>query len=333
MHTLNSSSAGASSGTGSSLGGVPALRPGRVIEGISAVLLPFRADAPDWSTFTELLDRTWRAGLTPAVNMDTGYVNLLTTAERARVLAIAREVSASRRFVAGAFIEGEPGIPRQLYGRVIDEIRRAGGTPILFQCSPLASSTEDEVLAVYADLAAVGDPLLAFELGTMFAPFGRIYSTGFLERLMELDAFVGVKHSSLDRRLEWDRIASRDRLRPDFRIYTGNDLAIDMAFYGSDYLLGLSAFAVEAFAARDRCWAAQDPRAFAINDLLQYLGQIAFRAPVPAYKHSAAQFLHLRGIVPTSDPHPRSLRRPDADLPLLADIHTRLEAELQEVGA
>lgn len=28
----------------------------------------------------------------------------------------------------------------------------------------------------------------------------------------------------------------------------GNDLAIDMVFYGSDYLLGLSAFSVEVFA-------------------------------------------------------------------------------------
>ena len=57
---------------------VPPLRPGRRIDGISAVLLPFtRAGAPDWDGFRRLLHRTWAAGLTPAVNMDTGYVHLL----------------------------------------------------------------------------------------------------------------------------------------------------------------------------------------------------------------------------------------------------------------
>ena len=34
---------------------------------------------------------------------------------------------------------------------------------------------------------------------------------------------------------------------------------------------------------------------YALNDLLQYLGTFAFRPPVPAYRHSAAQFLKLRG--------------------------------------
>jgi dihydrodipicolinate synthase/N-acetylneuraminate lyase len=159
----------------------------------------------------------------------------------------------------------------------------------------------------------------------MFVPFGRIFSTAFLSRLMEIDAFIGVKHSSLDRELEWERLALRDRQRPDFRIYTGNDLAIDMVFYGSDYLLGLSAFHVEAFALRDRLWAAGDAASVTVNDLLQYLGQVVFRAPVPAYKHSAAQFLHARGLIATDRPHPRNPRRPASDVPLLTDIRDRLD--------
>jgi hypothetical protein len=65
-----------------------------------------------------------------------------------------------------------------------------------------------------------------------------------------------------------------------------------------------------------------------LNDLLQYLGQLAFRAPVPAYKHSAAQFLHARGLIATSRPHPKSPRRPDSDLPLLEDIRDRLDRAL-----
>jgi dihydrodipicolinate synthase/N-acetylneuraminate lyase len=308
---------------------VPALKPRRAIEGISAMLLPYGLDdRPDWEGFRRLLDRTWTAGLTPAVNMDTGYVNLLTPAERERVLLETADVAAGRRFVAGAFVEDDPRPPAEAYRDAIDRIRKHGGTPIVFQCSALVRQTDHGVLDTYRLIANAGGPLLAFELGTMFAPFGRIYSSGLFAGLLDLEAFVGLKHSSLDRVLEWDRLAARDRLRPEFRVYTGNDLAIDMVFYGSDYLLGLSALAVEAFALRDRRWTHGDARALAINDLLQYLGQLCFRPPVPAYKHSAAQFLHLRGLISTDRPHPAGPRRPASDVALLDDIRHRLDREM-----
>lgn len=308
------------------------MRPGRRIEGISAVLLPFGDDErPDWESFRRLVDRTWTAGLTPAINMDTGYVNLLTPAERERALTVAAEVAAGRPFVAGAFIEGEAGDPVVLYRREIDRIRRHGAIAILFQCSALARRSEADVLHVYRAVADAGPPLLAFELGGMFAPFGRIHSIEFIRGLLDLPAFQGLKHSSLDRTVEWARLELRDRHRPEFRLYTGNDLAIDMVFYGSDYLLGLSAFSVEGFSARDRLWEAGDARAIGLNDLLQYLGFLAFRPPVAAYKHSAAQFLRLRGLIATDRPHPRSLSRPATDLPLLKDIAERLDEEIARV--
>jgi hypothetical protein len=109
-------------------------------------------------------------------------------------------------------------------------------------------------------------------------------------------------------------------------VFTGNDLAIDMVMYGSDYLLGLSTFAPDLFAARDRMWATGDPGFYELNDLLQELGFFAFRPPVPAYRHSAAQFLHLRGQIPIAAAHPASPRRPDSDLPILRQIAERLEA-------
>lgn len=311
---------------------VPALKPGRAIEGISAVLLPFLADdRPDWASFRVLLDRTWSAGLTPAVNMDTGYVNLLTPAERGRALSETVEMAAGRSFVAGAFIDGESGDTASLYLREVASIRAAGGTPILFQCSAFSSLDERGILDVYTRVAAEGGPMLAFELGRMFAPFGRIYSDDLFQRLLELEPFIGAKHSSLDRTIEWRRLEQRDRHRPGFKVYTGNDLAIDMVFYGSDYLLGLSAFYPEAFAERDRLWQAGDARAFMVNDLLQYLGHLAFRAPVPAYKHSAAQFLRLRGLVATDRPHPNASTRPDSDVAILRDIAERLDVYLAEV--
>jgi 4-hydroxy-tetrahydrodipicolinate synthase len=113
-------------------------------------------------------------------------------------------------------------------------------------------------------------------------------------------------------------------VRPDFRIYTGNDLGINMIEYGSDYLLGLATFAPEKFAERDRLWAAGDPRYYALSDALQYLGNVAFRAPVPAYKHSAAAFLHLTGRIPSMRTHPKSPARPVWEPEILKSCAERL---------
>jgi hypothetical protein len=133
-----------------------------------------------------------------------------------------------------------------------------------------------------------------------------------------------VKHSSLRREPEWLRIRLRDRVRPDFHVFTGNDLAIDMIMYGSDYLLGLSTFAPDLFARRDALWASGDPGFFELNDTLQYLGQFAFRPSVPAYKHSAAMFLALRGWITSDRTHPESPTRPESDRAVLRDIARRL---------
>jgi 4-hydroxy-tetrahydrodipicolinate synthase len=303
------------------------IQPGRKIEGISAVLLPFNENGRiDFAGFEAGLQRTWNAGLTPAVNMDTGYANLLTFEQRRVVIDVTHRAARGKTFVAGALVEGQKGDLVSLYQQEMDEIIVAGGTPILFQCSRLKGMSRKELVKFYRAAVAGCGRALCFELGEMFAPFGQIYDLGTVEELMQIREIAGIKHSSLNRELEWQRLELRDRIRPDFKIYTGNDLAIDMVMYGSDYLLGLSAFAPEAFAARDRFWAASDPRFYALNDLLQYLGFFAFRAPVPAYKHSAAQFLKLRGRIKSDQPHPKAARRPESDVEILRDISRRLDA-------
>src|ERR1700757_1427488 len=109
-----------------------------------------------------------------------------------------------------------------------------------------------------------------------------IYDSETVSRLMDIPELKGMKHSSLDRMLELERLALRDARRPDFVIYTGNDLGINMIEYGSDYLLGLATFAPEKFAERDRLWEAGAAAYYALSDALQHLGNIAFRDPVPA---------------------------------------------------
>jgi 4-hydroxy-tetrahydrodipicolinate synthase len=142
--------------------------------------------------------------------------------------------------------------------------------------------------------------------------------------MMEIPQLKGMKHSSLDRLTELRRLELRDRVRPDFRVYTGNDLGINMIEYGSDYLLGLATFAPEKFAERDRLWASGDPAYYALSDALQHLGNVAFRVPVPAYKHSAAHFLHLTGRIPSNRTHPKSASRPAWEAEMMKDCALRL---------
>jgi 4-hydroxy-tetrahydrodipicolinate synthase len=169
--------------------------------------------------------------------------------------------------------------------------------------------------------------VLAFELGKIFAPNGEIFDEETIRRLMDIPEIKGMKHSSLDRLTELQRLELRDAQRPDFRIYTGNDLGIDMIEYGSDYLLGLATFAPEKFAERDQLWAGGDASYYALSDALQYLGNVAFRDPVPAYKHSAAAFLHLTGRIPTSMTHAKNTKRPEWEAEILRDCARRIGLE------
>jgi dihydrodipicolinate synthase/N-acetylneuraminate lyase len=203
-------------------------------------------------------------------------------------------------------------------------IVRLDGIPILFQTSRLHGRSPAETAAIYQDVCRGYPQVLAFELGSMFAPNGEICDEETVRRLMDIPEIKGMKHSSLDRLLEFERLALRDAHRPDFRIYTGNDLGINMIEYGSDYLLGLAAFAPEKFAERDRLWETGDPSYYALSDALQYLGNIAFRAPVPAYKHSAAVFLHLIGRIPSNRAHPNNPQRPEWEREIMSDCARRL---------
>lgn len=301
--------------------------PRRRIEGISAVLLPFTPDGEvDWLAFEAHLERTAAVGLIPAVNMDTGYVNLLEEALQDCILERTREVLGGSRFVAGAFVADQPGSPfdRERYVRRLEAIQTRGGLPIIFQSHGLTQLPGPAIVERYADLARDCDRFLAFELTPQLAAFGAIYDLETFAGLLEIPQCIGAKHSSFHREPEWERLQLRNARRPDFRLYTGNDFAIDMVMYGSDYLLGLSTFAPELFARRDIYWQNGDPRFYELNDHLQYLGAFAFRQPAPAYKHSAAQFLKLRGWITCDAPHPRGLRRPETDIPVLREIGQRL---------
>lgn len=302
------------------------IRPKRKIVGMSAILLPFLdSGAVDWDNFCGHVRRTSEAGLVPAVNMDTGYINLIDADTRLQALELTHQTLGSRLFVAGAFVADQSGAAFDInaYARQIEPIRQRGGTPVVFPSWGLRGLPENKIADAFAKIGEVAGQFIAFELGEMFAPFGRMFSLATYRQLIEMPGCIGAKHSSLSRQMEWERLALRDELRADFMVLTGNDLAIDMVMYGSDYLLGLSTFAPDLFARRDALWQAADSRFYEINDVLQYLGALAFRPPVPGYKHSAAQFLKLRGWIASDRTHPRSPERPSSDIKILRPILSR----------
>jgi len=308
----------------------------RKVEGIAAALLPYETDGRvAVGAFQKHLRATHAAGLMNAVNMDTGYVNYLSEAEKLDVLRWTREaLGAGVPFVAGAYIEGQEGDVVALYQKQMDSIVMHGGIPILFQTQRLHGKSSAEKVAIYRAVSRGYGHVLAFELGKMFAPNGEIFEQEMIERLMEIPEIKGMKHSSLDRLVELRRLEIRDARRPEFKIYTGNDLGIDMIEYGSDYLLGLATFAPEKFAERDRMWEMDDPAYYALSDALHYLGNVAFREPVPAYKHSAAVFLHLTGRIPSDRTHAKNTRRPEWEAGILADCARRLGLEAKtQTGA
>lgn len=312
------------------------LKPRRKITGISAILLPLCGDdTVDWRGYDAHVERTFDAGLTPAINMDTGYGNLIDDAIRRETLERCQTIAAGRDYVAGAFVGDQPGdaFDPDAYRVGIEQIQSLGGTPIFFQSYGLTGGDDDQILANYETLSDSCDAFYGFELGTVFAPFGSIYSLNVYEGLMRISNCLGAKHSSLSRTLEWQRLQLRDQIRPDFKVLTGNDLAIDMVMYGSDYLLGLSTFAPDAFAARDAMWENGDEAFYELNDLLQYLGAFAFRPPVPAYKHDAAMFLNLRHQIETDRTFPGSPARSESDRDVLGHILNDLEKTLKLAGS
>src|SRR4051812_11061648 len=113
------------------------IRSRRAIDGISAILLPFTATHEiDWPAFEAHVLRTAEAGLTPAVNMDTGYVNFLAPDLKDAVLKRTQSLLGGQAFVAGAFACDEAGGQFRLDGLLaeVDRITKHHGVPVIFQC-------------------------------------------------------------------------------------------------------------------------------------------------------------------------------------------------------
>ena len=88
--------------------GAPAIVPARKISGASAVLMTVNENGSiSWSEFEQHLERTVQAGLTPAVNMDTGFGPYLSAAERSQVLTLTKSFGV--KFIGGVQVQNGGG--------------------------------------------------------------------------------------------------------------------------------------------------------------------------------------------------------------------------------
>src|SRR5215472_8022617 len=143
------------------------IRPRRQVRGAAAALLPFEDDGRiAVEAFQAHLAATHRAGLTNAVNMDTGYANYLSATEKTDVLRWTRDaLGPDTSFIAGAYIDGEAGNAVSLYRREMDRIAGFGGIPIIFQTARFHGLTAQEKVSAYREICRNFPEVLGFELG------------------------------------------------------------------------------------------------------------------------------------------------------------------------
>ncbi len=287
---------------------VPALRPGRRIEGISALLLPYTSEGrPDLDAHSNLVEQTFAAGLTPAVNMDTGFVNLLTREERSRVLGARRRRPPGSQGSSRARSSKARRARRwRSTGARSRRIRAAGATPILFPSSALAGLDEDALLGVFREVARGGraHPRLRARARCSLASDASSHSTcshaprrSRFRRPQALLAGPRARSGS-----GW---RLRDSTRPDFkrlhRERPGHRHGL-LRERLSPRPLGVLARGVRR--ARPALGRLRRARAVALNDLLQYLGFLAFRAPVPGLQ-ALGRPVPPRGAGSPRPAHPR----------------------------
>ena len=152
----------------------------RRVHGIAAVLLPYtdRGDV-DWVGFERHVVRTRQAGLDCAVNMDTGFGDLLSFDERRDVLAATRRALGDGvRFYAGAFTEAG-GDPLAGYARSVAEIDAHGATPVIVQCRAMHGMNATEKAGLYERVAKSrgGRARSLSNSRPRFAPHGEIWDS------------------------------------------------------------------------------------------------------------------------------------------------------------
>jgi len=298
----------------------------REITGGASVVVPFdEVGDPDWTSFASHVTRVAKVGLIPAVSMMMGDPLLLRTDLQVGAIYQAEEALAGGTFYAGVHVLDDEGdwFNMDRYRRQAEVVVNHGGIPVIFPSHGLTALSDEEWLKVMAE---IGRDLKQFLVGDVEAhsASATLRSTDAYVGLLRNQQCLGIAHHSLTRASVWDRLQAHVALRPDFRLISLNERAVDLAIYGSDYVLFGAGMAPELFARRDALWADGDREFYDLNSMLQYLCNFTSRTPVRGQAHSVLQFMELRGWVANSLMPVGAVIRPDTDVEVLSEIARRL---------
>lgn len=190
---------------------------------IPAVIVPMRKDfSIDFEAFRTYLEWMVSQGVVGlAVNVDTGEGPYLTSAERVKVIQVAKEVAAGRC----AIIAGVGGPGTLTAEENAEAARDAGADALLvfptpaFLNDPLDPAIPYDYHKAIAD--ASGLHLIVFQLGPIFG--GVNYPMDALAKVLELPQVIGLKDASFDaQRFSQTRDVVRRANHP-ITLLTGND--------------------------------------------------------------------------------------------------------------
>jgi len=290
------------------------------------VIVPFdELGDPDWDTFASVLGRLHKLGVTAAINMTHATPSLLHTSLQVGAAHQAQQ-QLGGEFYAGVHVTDTEGdwfnIDR--YRRQIEVLSGLGAIPVIFPSHGLNALEDPEWIKAMDDIGRETDAFLIAEVGPVTSPIPNLRTPHTNLHLLRNSACKGLVHASMSRAPEFDRLAAQAALRPDFRLISANERAIDMAMFGSSYMLLVASMVPDVFQRRDRLWEAGDRDVYELNDLLQYLAMFTARDPIAALPHSTLQFLKLRGWVKSDRVPEGTPVRPESDLEVLREIAQRL---------
>jgi 4-hydroxy-tetrahydrodipicolinate synthase len=190
---------------------------------IPAVIVPMRKDySIDFEAFKTYLQWAVSQGVVGlAVNVDTGEGPYLTSAERVKIIQVAKEVASGRC----AIIAGVGGPGTMTAEENAKAARDAGADALLVFPTPAFLNDPLDPAIPYAYHKAIADasglPLIVFQLGPIFG--GLNYPLDALSKVLELPQVIGLKDASFDaQRFSQTRDIVRQADHP-ITLLTGND--------------------------------------------------------------------------------------------------------------
>jgi 4-hydroxy-tetrahydrodipicolinate synthase len=244
---------------------------------IPAAVLPMTADgAIDETGLRHYL--RWIAGQQPAavaVNADTGEGPGLTSAERLRVIEIARE-EVALPIVAGLF---DPADATRM-------LRAGADAALVF---PVA----DHVVDYHRTIVDAGLEAIAFQLQRALG--GVEYDRSTIEQVTSLDGVIAIKEAS------FDRLRCADMVNISAKpVLTGNDNfileSLELGCTGA--LIGFGAIRTADQVAMIDAWHRGDHAAArAASAVLQPLADAVFAPPVTQYRTRLKQILVADGVL------------------------------------